>query len=428
MIQKTTPNMKINVHHLTRVEGHGNINVKVEDGKLVEAQWEVVETPRFFEAILRGKPHDLAPTLTSRICGICSIGHTLASLRAAERGMGVEVPKNARQLRLLAKHGETIQSHVLHVFFLAAPDLLNVNSVIPLIESNPDLVVIAAKLKGLGNDLCDLVAGRTTHPVSLVTGGLSKAPDKKNLEAMRRRLIDSLADVAATVEVFKGLALPDFVRETEFVALKGQDSYPWIGGDLVSTDGVVKPEDDYLAMTNEYKVDFSTSKFAKLSRESLAAGALARFNNNYDFLCDEAKATSEALGLQPVNHNPYMNNVAQLIEIQHAIVESIEMIDELLAADLSDVRSDYEVKAGTGVGAVEVPRGILYHEYTMDDNGTITKANCIIPTTQNNANIHHDLSDLVAQYIEQGKSDEEVTKLCEMLVRAYDPCISCSVH
>jgi len=426
MIQKT--NMKINVHHLTRVEGHGNINVTVKDGKLVEARWEVVETPRFFEAILRGKSHDLAPTLTSRICGICSIGHTLASLRTVERAMDVEIPKNAQLLRLLAKHGETIQSHVLHVFFLAAPDLLNVNSVLPLIESHPAIVGIVVRLRRLANDLCDLVAGRTTHPVSLVVGGLSKAPKKKDLETMRQRLVDRLADVATTVEVFKGLALPDFVRETEFVALKGEDSYPWIGGDLVSTDGVVKPEDDYLAMTNEYKEDFTTSKFTKLSRESFAAGALARFNNNYDFLCDEAKATSEALGLKPVNHNPYMNNVAQLIETQHVMVESIEMIDELLAADLDEVCAEYEVKAGQGVGAVEVPRGILYHDYTIDDEGTITKANCIIPTTQNNANIHHDLPELVTQQIELGKSDEEVTKLCEMLVRAYDPCISCSVH
>ncbi|MHC4119118.1 MAG: Ni/Fe hydrogenase subunit alpha [Planctomycetota bacterium] len=420
--------MKINVHHLTRVEGHGNINVTVTDGELVEAQWEVVETPRFFEAILRGKPHDLAPTLTSRICGICSIGHTLASLRAVERAMDVKVPENAQRLRLLAKHAETLQSHALHVFFLAAPDLLNVNSVLPLTQTHPEIVAIAVRLKGLGNDLSDLTAGRTTHPVSLVVGGVSKAPSKEELEAMKKRLVDALADIATTVEVFKGLTLPDFVRETEFVALKGEDSYPWIGGDLVSTDGVVKPEDDYKAMTNEYKVDFSTSKFCKLSRESFAAGALARFNNNYEFLCDQAKATAEALGLQPVNHNPYMNNVAQLIETQHVVVESIEMIDELLAADLDDVCAEYEIKAGEGVGAVEVPRGILYHHYNIDDKGEITKANCIIPTTQNNANIHHDLPELVTQEVEAGKSDEEVTKLCEMLVRAYDPCISCSVH
>lgn len=426
MTQKT--NMKINVHHVTRVEGHGNINVTVRDGKLIEAQWAVVETPRFFEAMLRGKAHELAPTLTSRICGICSIGHTLASLRTVERAMDVEIPKTAQSLRLLAKHGETVQSHALHVFFLAAPDLLGVDSVIPLIESHPAVVGVAVRLKGLGNDLCDLVAGRTTHPVSLVVGGVSKVPEKKDLEAMRQTLQDRLADVEAAVEVFKGLTLPDFVRETEFVALKGKDSYPWIGGDLVSTDGVVKPEDDYLAMTNEYKEDFTTSKFARLSRKSFAAGALARFNNNYEFLCDEAKKTAEVLGLAAVNHNPYMNNVAQLIEIQHVIVESIEIVDELLAGELDDFRSEYEIKVGQGVGAVEVPRGILYHDYKIDDKGAITKANCIIPTTQNNANIHHDLPELVTQQIELGKSDAEVTKLCEMLVRAYDPCISCSVH
>jgi len=421
-------NMKINVHHLTRVEGHGNIHVTVRNGKLIDAEWQVVETPRFFEAILRGKPHDLAPTLTSRICGICSIGHTLASLRAVERAMQVKVPKTAQLLRLLAKHGETLQSHILHLFFLAAPDLLNVESVIPLTKSHPEVVGIAVRLKGLGNNMCDLIAGRTTHPVSLVVGGLSKSPDKKLLEALKNTIQERLCDLEATVEFFKKLAIPDFVRETEFVSLKGKTNYPWIGGDLVSTDGVVKTEDDYLAMTNEYNVDFSTSKFTKLSRKSFAAGALARFNNNHKYLCQQAKKTANTLGLLPVNHNPYMNNIAQLVESLHVMVESIEIIDKLLDSNLQNICSRYEIKAGEGVGAIEVPRGILYHHYKIGKKGTIAKANCIIPTTQNNGNIHYDLPELVTQQIKLGKSDKEITKLCEMLVRAYDPCISCSVH
>jgi coenzyme F420-reducing hydrogenase alpha subunit len=342
--------------------------------------------------------------------------------------MQVRVPKSARLLRLLAKHGETLQSHVLHLFFLAAPDLLDVDSVIPLTQSHRAVVGVALRLKGLGNDMCDLVAGRTTHPVSLVVGGLSKAPDKKQLKSLRQTIQERLADVEAAVAVLKGLDFPDFVRETEFVSLKGKTDYPWIGGDLVSTDGVVKSEDDYLAMTNEYNVDFSTSKFTKLSRKSFAAGALARFNNNYEFLCEQAKATALALGLTPVNHNPYMNNVAQLVETHHVMVESIEIIEKLLDSNLDKVCTRYDIKAGEGVGAIEVPRGILYHHYKIDKKGSIAKANCIIPTTQNNANIHYDLPELVAQQIELGKSDREVTKLCEMLVRAYDPCISCSVH
>ncbi len=420
--------MKIDVHHLTRVEGHGNIEIEVKDGKLRSARWAVVETPRFFEAMLRGMSHDLAPMLTARICGICSIGHALASLRSVERAMEIEIPETAKLLRLLAKHGETLQSHTLHLFFLAAPDFFGVPSVIPLIKSHPEVAGLAVRLKKLANDLCDLTAGRTTHPVSLVVGGVSKAPEKHQLRQFRQFCLDRIPDIEATAALFKTLSIPDFVRETEFVALKGERDYPWIGGDLVSTDGVVKQEDDYRAMTNEYKEDFTTSKFTKLSRESFAVGALARVNNNFRFLEEKSRAAAEELGLTPVNHNPFMNNVAQVIECDHVIRESVRIIDQLLDMDLDDIRTGYSVKAGEGVGAVEVPRGILYHNYEIDSDGLITRANCIIPTTQNNANIHFDLFALVEQELKKGKTDAEITHLSEMLVRAYDPCISCSVH
>ncbi len=420
--------MKIDVHHLTRVEGHGNIHIKVRNGKMVEAQWAVVETPRFFEAMLRGMSHDLAPTLTSRICGICSIGHTLASLRAIERAMDVKVPKPAQLLRLLAKHGETLQSHILHVFFLAAPDFFGVDNVIPLIKSHPEVAALAVRLKGVANDLCDLIAGRTTHPVTLVVGGLSKAPEKKQLEAMRETIRSRIQDIMSTVDLFRTFTIPNFVRETEFVSLRGKTYYPWIGGELVSTDGVSKPEDDYLAMTNEYKEDFSTSKFTRLSRDSFAVGALARFNNNYSLLHQDAKDSAWALGLQPVNHNPFMNNVAQVIECYHVMLDAMAIINKLLDGKLDNICAGYTVKAGEGVGAVEVPRGILYHHYRLDKKGTIRKADCVIPTTQNNANIHFDLAALVEQSLTEKKNDAEITRLSEMLVRAYDPCISCSVH
>jgi coenzyme F420-reducing hydrogenase alpha subunit len=222
--------------------------------------------------------------------------------------------------------------------------------------------------------------------------------------------------------------MPEFERETEFVSLEGKDSYPWIGGDLISSDGVKKAEDDYLAMTNEYMVDFSTSKFAKLSRISFTVGALARFNNNHRFLQKKAKDVAGMLGLVPVNHNPFMNNVAQLVECYHVMLESIEMIEDFLSRSKKIDRPHYKVKAGKGIAAVEVPRGILYHEYVIDQEGKISKANCVIPTTQNHANIHYDLKELVKQLVKNGESDKHITLLSEMLVRAYDPCISCSVH
>ncbi len=419
-------NMNIDVHHLTRVEGHGNIHVVVENGKLADAKWAVVETPRFFEAMLRGMSHEMAPILTARICGICSIGHALASLRAVENAMGIEIPETARKIRLLAKHGETLQSHFLHLFFLVAPDFFNEGSVIPLVQSNRTVVEIALRLKKLANDMCDMLVGRTTHPVGLCVGGVRKVPNKNELKKLREDMSDRVSDAEKAVELFKTLKIPDFIRETEFVSLKGEESYPWIGGRLISTDGVLKNENDYLTMTNEYKEDFTTSKFTKLSRKSFAVGALARINNNYEFL--KAKDVAETLGLKPVTHNPFMNNIAQLVECVHVMVESLEMLDELLDDNLDEICAEYDVKEGEGVGAVEVPRGILYHHYRVNEKGQIEKANCIIPTTQNNANIHYDLAALVEQAVDNGKQDTEVKKLCEMLVRSYDPCISCSVH
>ncbi|MBD3165885.1 Ni/Fe hydrogenase subunit alpha [bacterium] len=419
-------NLDVDVHHLTRVEGHGNILITVRDGKVKEARWDVVETPRYFEMMLRGKHYSSAGILTARICGICSIGHALASLRATENAFGVTVPPAAEKLRLLAKHGETLQSHILHLFFLAAPDFLRVPSAIPLLETHKQVVELGLRLKGLANELCDTVAGRTTHPVALQPGGVSRFP--KGLPDLQDRLRRALKDLKATAEFFQSLTLPDFQRETEFVSLSGNGSYPWIGGDLLSSDGVRRKENDYLAMTNEYVVKNNTSKWARLSRDSFAVGALARVNNNFDLLHEGAKQVAEQFGLAPVNSNPFMNNIAQLVECVHVVEDGILLIDELLELQGEPTLAPVEPRAGEGVGAVEVPRGILYHHYTYGEDGRIRKANCIIPTTQNNANIHHDLQALAQSEVEKGTTDEELELLGSMLVRAYDPCISCSVH
>ncbi len=421
--------LDIRIHSLTRVEGHGNILVRVKSGRLEEARWEVIETPRYFEVMLKGKHYTSAAVLTSRICGICSIGHSLASVRATERAFGVEVPEVASKLRLLAKHGETLQSHVLHLLFLAAPDFLGLPSVLPLIEKDPTTVALAARLKGVANRLCDVVAGRTTHPVSIQVGGMAAFPDRKALAACREELAAAMKDLTAVAALFKTFRIPDFTRETEFVSLRGEKDYPWIGGDLVSSDGVLRAEDDYLAMTNEFVDGRNTSKWCRLSRDSFAVGALARFNNNHRHLVPEALALAEQVGLRPGCQNPFMNNAAQLVESVHVAAESVRLIDELLASPAgAPTLAPVFPRAGGGVGAVEVPRGILYHHYEYDGHGRIARANCIIPTTQNNLNIHLDMGALVKKFAGEGADDARIELLCSMLVRAYDPCISCSVH
>jgi len=422
-------NLDVGLHHLPRVEGHGNIRVRVRDGKLEEARWDVVETPRFFEVMLKGKHYSASSLLTSRICGICSIAHSLASLEATEDAFGISIPPSAERLRLLAKHGETLQSHVLHVFFLAAPDFLRLPSVIPLIETHPELVNLAKRLKGLANRLCDLVAGRTTHPVAFCVGGVSMVPSRESLLRIRDELVRSLEDLTTAAEVFGSFEIPDFVRETEFVSVKGENDYAFIGRNMISTDGVEHPAADYLLMTNEYVVSTGTSKLSKLSRASFAVGALARFNNNHRHLHSEATQVANRLGLVPVCHNPFMNNVARVVECVHAVLEAIRLIDELTGpGGVGETRLEVSPRAGVGVGVVEAPRGILYHCYEYDDDGRIRTADCVIPTAQNHANIQHDLNELVPQFVSDTMTDEELELICAMLVRSYDPCISCSVH
>ncbi len=421
-------NCDIKINHLSRVEGHGNIRIHIKNGQVEKASWDVVETPRFFEAILVGKHWENAPVLCGRICGICSIGHTLASIRATEQAFGMVPSRQTERLRLLLKHMETLQSHILHLYFLVAPDFLGADSVLELIKPHGDEIQRAARLKLLANDGGDLVGGRRLHPTRTVVGGFTMLPDRVKLATLRQRLYAALPDLNKTADLFASFAIPDFTRETEFVSLKSEGSYPFIGGQLISTDGVLKEEEEYLAMSNEYMVGHSTSKWSKLSRPSLAVGALARVNNNFTTLHPLAQDIAGQLGLQPVNHNPFMNTIAQLVECAHVVQDSIFLIDELLGSDWQETRQPVTPRAGSGTGAVEVPRGILYHWYQFDEDGRITKADCVIPTSQNNANIHYDIIALARKLAEEGRADHEIRLLAEMLVRAYDPCISCSVH
>ena len=418
----------IKINHLTRVEGHGNIQIRIKKGQVEKASWDVVETPRFFEAILVGKHWENAPILCGRICGICSIGHTLASIRTVEHAFGMVPSLQTERLRLLLKHMETLQSHILHLYFLVAPDFLGTDSVLELIKPHGDVVQRAARLKLLANDGADLIGGRRLHPTRTVVGGFTMLPDRVKLATLKQRLHGALPDLKKTADLFGSFAVPDFARETEFVSLKNTGSYPFIGGQLISSDGVLKEEEDYLAMSNEFMVKHSTSKWSKLSRPSLAVGALARVNNNFAVLHPMAQDIAGQLGLHPVSHNPFMNNVAQLVECVHVVQDSILLIDELLGSDWQETRQPVTPRAGCGTGAVEVPRGILYHWYQFDEEGKIMKADCVIPTSQNNANIHYDIIALAQELVKQGRADHEIRLLAEMLVRAYDPCISCSVH
>ncbi|HPR52263.1 MAG TPA: Ni/Fe hydrogenase subunit alpha [Deltaproteobacteria bacterium] len=429
-------NISVNVEYLTRVEGHGNIVVDVKDGVLKKCNLEIVEAPRFFEGMLRGRSIFEAQHITSRICGICACAHTLASVQAAEDALGIVPTDQTNRLRELLLDMEILDSHILHIYLLAAPDLLGVKSFVPLIDTHHKAVRRALRMKKTCNDVCDILVGRHIHPISCIVGGFTKLPHPKDLDTMHFLLKGMQPDMDATVDLALQLKFPEFERETEYVGLVNDEpGYPLIRGDIGSSDCKRISKNDYRKATNEFIVEHSSAKYTRLSRESYAVGALARTNLNFDKLCAGAKMVANAAGYKIPIHNPYLNTVAQLIECVQCLDHAIGIVEyfmeqgikqeELTLVGLNE-KQTLPVKAGNGVGAVEAPRGTLYHNYETDDQGIIKNANCVIPTAQNINNIEHDMKSLVPGILD--KTEQEITLALEMLVRAYDPCISCSAH
>ncbi|MFO0974232.1 MAG: Ni/Fe hydrogenase subunit alpha [Phycisphaerae bacterium] len=425
-------NVTIDVHEVTRVEGHGNLSVRVADGAVTRIELQITESPRYFEAFLRGRPAGEAPQIACRICGICSVGHATAAVQAIEAATGVEPSAQTLALRRLLLLGEHLQSHVLHLYFLAVPDFLGVGSVIPLAATHGDVVRRALRLKKLANDLCKAVGGRHIHPIAMHVGGFTHLPADDELIALKRRLESARVDLEQTVELFATLAVPELSRNVDYVALapNGDGAYPLRAGPIRSTrDPRPTPAARYRERVIETVVPHSAAKHCHTpGGETYAVGSLARFNNNSAGLHPAAAAAARRLGLTAPCRNPFHNNTAQLVECVHIVESAIELIDALLTRGLRREPLAAATRCGAGVGAVEVPRGLLFHEYEVDASGRIVAANLIIPTGQNLANIEEDLRAFVPQLLEAGLGPAEITLRLEMLIRAYDPCISCATH
>ena len=419
----------INVHHVTRVEGHGNIRVRSRDGTLEEVEWLVPEAPRFFEAMVRGRRYEDIQKIVSRICGICSVSHSVTALKAIESAMDIRVSEQTEKLRTLIHFGELLESHVLHVGYLVAPDLLGQKSVVPLAASHPDLVMTVIAAHRVGNRMMEVLGGRKTHPVRLVPGGFTLLPTLAELRELKKMLQEAVPGLEKIAEAVKGLAeeLPSFERETEYLALVHEHTYPFSRGMIGSTDTEeLVPIKQYGRVVNEYVSPRSTAKWTRWHRDAYAVGALARFNLNADHLGPSTAETAVRMGLEKGCCNPYMNSVAQVVECFHVVVESLKILDEFLEDGITAEDPTVNPRAGVGVGCMEAPRGILFHKYEFDAKMRCVAADICIPTNQNHANIQKDLESLVPQIIDEDRSI--IRQKMEMLVRAYDPCISCSTH
>ena len=386
----------IHVDHIARVEGHGNVHVVIEDGEVKTVEMNVVEPARLFESMVRGRRFEEIPYISSRICGICSSSHVVTDLKAIERVFGVEVTDRTRALRELLVYGSYLQNHASHLFVFAAPDFLGMPSVFPLAQTDPELFEQALGLKALGNELCTKVGGRSIHPITAVVGG--------------------------------------FTHEIE-LAMVEDDYYPVECSDqaFFLNAGIVFDANEVQEHIEEHAVPHSAALLARVreTQSPYFTGALARVNASWQNLGQNAKVAAAKAGLRPPEANPFMNNVAQAVEIVDALDRCADLCRKLAepgAIASSSLPVPFEVKAGRAVGFTEAPRGALFHDLTLDAEGRVTHASILTPTAQNVANLEADMRLLAEKLVADGAAEDVVRLEIEKLVRAYDPCLSCSVH
>ena len=415
----------IQVDYIARVEGQGAINIDIrQDGKVKHLQFKIFEPPRFFESFLIGRKYDEVMELTSRICGICPVAHQITALRAIENAIGIDPSDQTKDLRKLMAISAHIQSNVLSMYFLSLPDLMGYESALAMAKSHMDIFKRALELKKLGNDITQIIGGRSVHPVTMLVNGFSSLPNKNKLQAIRKRLINSKKEAFETVDLFTNIEIPDFVRQCEHIAISDPKYYAINEGRLKSSKGLDIDEMDYRENIYEKQKAYSTALHSYIKdRDSFMVGPLPRVNLNYNQLSQDAKNAAKRTGVKFPNYNPFVSHLARAIELVHDIDESIQIIDRL---ELKEEQRGISCKAGFGAAITEAPRGSLYHSFILDNNGIVKKADIVPPTAHNAYNIERDMTEFVQNIIDLPL--DEITLKCEMLVRAYDPCISCSAH
>jgi sulfhydrogenase subunit alpha len=422
----TSADRNLTVSALSRVEGEGAMHVRVRGGRVEAVELRIYEPPRFFEALLRGRGHMEPVDITARICGICPVAYQLSACNAMEAACGVTVDEPLEDLRRLLYCAEWIQSHVLHVFFLHAPDFLGYDGVIELAKDHGDVVERALRLRQVGNELLSVIGGRESHPVNVRLGGFYRVPTRDALTALRPGLEWGLRAAVETVRWVAGFDFPDLTGEWELLTLRAPDEYPLHRGRVVSSGGLDFPVAAFGEHVLERQVPHSTALHAHLAgREgTYLVGPLARYALAGDLLTPAARAVADDAGLGPIERNPFRSIIVRAVEIVFAFEEALRLIEAYTRPDRPFV--DVPPVAGVGCGATEAPRGTLYHRYAIAEDGTIRSATIVPPTAQNQAAVEEDLRALVTDNLHL--PDEDLRQRCELAIRNYDPCISCATH
>lgn len=419
----------IKVDYLARVEGEGALYVRYDDAGVHDVKLKIFEPPRFFEGFMRGRDFREAPDITARICGICPIAYQMSTVHAMEDALGLTLPPELHALRRLIYCGEWIESHTLHIYMLHAPDFLGYPSAVAMAKDHPTIVQDGLSIKKAGNAIVSLLGGREVHPINVRVGGFYRVPSASELIPLREQLLRARDMTMDTVRWTASLPFPKFERaqsqQYEFVALSHENEYPMNRGQIASTRGLAIPARAYDRHFREEHIEYSSALHSTLiERGAYFVGPMARYNINYDRLSPMVRQLAGEIGFPPFCANPFQSIVVRSLEVLFAFDEALRIIDGYQQPDNAHVAT--EPRAGTGYGATEAPRGLLYHRYQIDDAGKIVDAKIVAPTSQNQKTIEDDLRLMLPKFLHL--PEQQLQAHCEQAIRNYDPCISCSTH
>lgn len=411
----------IKLDYIAKVEGHASLTIKVENDHVTKCELQAIEGARFFEGLLIGRNFKEAQEIVSRICGICSSAHTIAAVQAIESALNIKVSHQTQLIRELLTIGERIRSHSTHLYFMALPDYLGYESAIKMLPKYKTEINRALSLMKLGNSIISTVGGREIHPLNIQVGGITKLPTQKQIDDVIQQIKQAKPDIIKTANFFSKIKYPNLKRRTEYFSLYEKDKYATTSGNLFSESTLIEPK-DYKKHITENLEEYATSKFALKDGKFFTVGAMARINNNHKLLSKDAKKILSKFELPFIN--PFYNNVCQAIELVHFADYAISLFKKFTLQE--EKIPKIKVKEGHGISAVEAPRGTLFHDYHIDKHGIIDYANILTPTVQNLRSMEEDIKWYLPQIIHLKK--EKVALEIEKLIRAYDPCFSCSTH
>jgi len=409
------------IEGISKIEGHASLDVKIRQDKVEEVKLSVSEDKRFYTQAVVGKNALNVPMITSRICGTCSFAHLLCAVDAVENALNIQPAEQTITLRKLAAYGMIIRDHAMHLYMFSMPDVLNKDSILEFDAEQQKWVKDAFKVKGVGNKLSVLTGGRAVHPTNLLTGGVNSTPPPEEVKKMIEELKGIREEVARLTELFYNCTF-SLKQDTRYVCSQNDD-FSYIGNSIIDSEGDSIDRKDFLDHFFRVVIPYSEAVGYELEGRDYVVGALARVNLKKNKLHRETKKTlSNFLNAFPSN-DIFKNNLAQAIEIMHAVDSSIEILESSDFKKQENVKP--EVKDGEGIGVVEAPRGTLYYHLKIK-NEVVSDANLVIPTSQNQIRMQIDVKKTIEDNIDKDK--ETMVKEVEKLVRAYDPCMSCATH